>query len=457
MLKDIIKDLKSQLGTKKCVLDPLVLEQYKTDKSYEKGYLPQCVVYAENKLDIQIVLKLVNIHKCPLTIRAAGSGKSGGAVPEKDGIVLSLEKLNQILEIDKDNACIIVEPGVVTDRINEATEAFNLFYPPNPSSSHWCTIGGNIAENAGSSNAFKYGVTGDYVLGLEGVWANGESFCYGGKLYKDVAGYDLKRLIIGSEGTLAIVTKIILKLIPKPKATQSIWCCFHSFEQAYECLQVIARSHFKPVAAEFLDKQCLEAVEKVNQKKYKFNQGNAFVLFKCDAMTDNACNQLINNIKDHVKTYNQAKYFVGEDDLYWSVRHAISESLEHEFRHKISEDITVPPAQIGPYLNTVKKMAEDSEVTILGYGHLGDGNIHTNILNHSFSDKQWLEEKSKWVKKVIKVALEFGGTLTGEHGVGLTKKEYMPLYFKHHDIKIMKQIKSIVDPNSILNPSKIFN
>ena len=451
-----IEKLIKQLGTDKCITDTKELTIYKTDKSYEPGILPKCVIIAEDDNDIKTVLSYANKHKTSLTVRGAGSGKSGGAIPEVDGIVLSLEKYNKILELDLSNSCITVQPGVITDTIKEIASKEGLFYPPDPSSSDWCTIGGNVAENSGSSNALKYGVTGDYVLGLEGFFANGEPFKLGGKLYKDVAGYDLKKLLIGSEGTLAIITKIILKLIPKPKVSQSLWCCFDSFTDACESLQSIARSALQPAAAEFLEKACINAVEKVHNKAFTFNQGNAFVLFRFDGQSQTELDSMVMSVKDTINKIKNAKLFTGDDADYWFVRRSSSEALENAFAHKTSEDITVPPAMIAEYLAAIKTLDTSGEITLVGYGHLGDGNIHTNILMQESNPERWKEIKQEWVEKVLALCISMGGTLTGEHGIGVTKKAYMGMYFSDSEIEIMKQIKKVFDPNAILNPSKLF-
>ncbi len=452
----MIKNFIDRLGSNKCIVDQVQLKNFKTDKSYEQGVVPTLVVFPESDEDVKLVLELANQYRIPVTSRGAGSGKSGGAVPEHNGIILSFEKMNKILECDKENACMVVQPGVITDTIKEEAEAVDLFYPPNPSSSNWCTIGGNVAENAGSSNALKYGVTGDYVLGLEGFFANGTPFKLGGKLYKDVAGYDLKRLIVGSEGTLVVVTKIILKLIPKPKFSQSLWCCFESLQDGCDFLQNIARSSYRPAAAEFVEKSCIDAVERVHKKKFEFNQGQAMVLLTCDAQDNLELSAIIETVSKTALSFNRAKVFSGQDDLYWFARRAVSEALETVFSHKISEDITVPPSKISEFLLAVKKAHNSDDITIIGYGHLGDGNIHTNILMKEKDDKKWKTLKPILVRQILKLCVDMGGTLTGEHGIGLTKKEYMNLYFSNHEIEIMKQIKAVFDPNHILNPSKLF-
>ena len=441
------------LGQKKCLTTNLAA--YKTDKSYEKGCLPTLVVCAETDHDVKQVLDYANSHNVPITTRGAGSGKSGGAIPEVDGLVLSLEKMNQVIDVDINNQCITVEPGVITDKIKLIANENGLFYPPDPSSSDWCTIGGNIAANSGSSNALKYGVTGDYVLGLEGFFGNGEQFKLGGKNIKDVAGYDLKRLIVGSEGTLAIVTKIMLKLIPKPQAQKSLWCTLDSIQDACRFLQTISRSAIRPAAVEFLEKACVNAVEKYLDQTYDFNQGQAIVLIRLDGDSTEQLEIYESAIKSHLNRFKNTSIFSGDDDTYWNIRRSTSEALGFVYAHKTSEDITVPPATIASFLTQAKHIASGTSFTIIGYGHLGDGNIHTNVLNNSLSDLDWENKKHPIIDQLMDLCIQMGGTLTGEHGIGLTKKKYMKDYFSKSELNIMKEIKRIFDPNHILNPSKL--
>ncbi len=431
------------------------LEAHMGDKSYQAPIKPKCVIKARDDKDILTVLKYANEHQHPITIRGAGSGKSGGAIPEPEGIALSLEGYNKILECDIQNSCMVVQPGVIVDDIKAMAKSHGLFYPPDPSSSDWCTIGGCVAENAGGAAAIKYGVTGDYIMGLEGYFANGTAFKLGGKCHKDVAGYDLKRLLIGSEGTLAIITKIILKLIPMPKQIASFWCGFNTMIEASDFLLTMRQSGIQFSAAEFLQKKCLEAVESYRGESLSINKGEAFVLLRVDADTITSIEHTTHYIKDTLTQYEKAYFETNQDDLYWEVRHQTSEAIAHYYAHKVSEDITVPPSKVPEYLNAMHHLQEDP-ITLIGYGHLGDGNIHSNIVSNAFTKEEWESEKDKWINAIMTLCLSMGGTITGEHGVGLTKKKFLPRYFSPDEIQVMKQIKEILDPNNILNPSKMF-
>ncbi|MBI60164.1 glycolate oxidase subunit GlcD [bacterium] len=435
----------------KVYLDSTTLETYSKDKSYSESVLPAMVIIPECETDIEYILLYANKNNQPITVRGGGSGKSGGAIPEVNGIVISFEKMNQISMVDRANRCIMVQPGAILDDIKEAVSNVGLWYPVDPSSSDWCTIGGNLAENAGGANAIKYGVTGNYVLGISGYFGNGKPFSFGGKCHKDVAGYDLKSLLIGSEGTLGIITNITLKLIPKPQFNQSFWCTFDTIEIACNCLQTVLSSSYHLSAAEFIQPSCLDAVESYLNKRIPLKAPALLCRYDSDSQIgiddffkflQSVCNDLNGNCE------------VRDEALYWEVRRSISEALGHYYKHKYSEDITVPLAQVPVFLNHVKSF-EVPGTCIVCYGHLGDGNIHTNILNESLPETEWLVTKETIIRNIMSYTVASGGTLTGEHGIGLTKKAYMPLYFSEHELAIFKGIKQVCDPNTILNPSKL--
>lgn len=426
------------------------------DKSYESPVKAEYVVEPRQESDIQDILYFANKHNIPVTVRGAGSGKSGGAIPEANGIVILMTHFASIIDFDLDNACIVVQSAVIIDDIKRKVEEKGLWYPPDPSSSDCCTIGGNVAENAGGAAALKYGVTGDYVLGCEGFFGNGEPFKFGGKCVKDVAGYDIKRLLIGSEGTLAILTKIYLRLIPKPKFEESLWCTFETMEQGAMFLRTMMQSSIRFSAAEFMQRDCVDAVELMHNESYIFNQGQAVVLMRMDAYSEDDMQSMKTYIQSSLKAYENATLFSDNSTLFWKVRHSVSEALEKKYSHKESEDVTVPPAQIVTYLATLDSF-DVKNIVFVAYGHLGDGNIHTNILNNGYSEDQWNKEKSIWIDKIMQLCIDLGGTLSGEHGIGLSKKRFMHLLFSSSEIKIMKDIKKRFDPNGILNPSKIFD
>ena len=455
MNKDIYKVLESKLSADVMFFNS-DLQQYCTDKSYLSPIVPQVVVKAKHASDVREVLLFANEFKIPVTVRGAGSGKSGGAIPEFQGIVLSVELMNNILEVDTVNSCITVEPGVILDDIKQEVSQHGLFYPVETSSSDWCTIGGNVAANSGGANSLRYGVTKDYVLSLEGYFANGTHFRLGRKCYKDVAGYNLKDLLIGSEGTLAVINKITLKLIAKPKFSSSYWLSFHSLEKAMSFLKKAKVSGINFSAAEFMEPQCLDAAQQYLQQTFDFSSGYA-VLLSYDADCRESLQDVTRFLSDiSLSSSYRCKLFTQKSDLFWLVRRSISESLAYSYKNKFSEDITVPIGQISNYFKYIKSLQTDS-IKIVGYGHLGDGNIHTNLLNVDLDQSVWHLQKEKLIDDIMAYCVSVGGTLSGEHGIGLTKKKYMNLYFSEFEILLMKQIKKQIDPNLILNPSKLFS
>ena len=427
--------------------------KYAVDKSYLEPVLPRLVILPECDADIKAILAYANATKQSITVRGGGSGKSGGAIPEFDGIIISFEKMNAISEVDISNRCIVVEPGAILDDIKRVVDAAGLWYPVDPSSSDWCTIGGNVAENSGGANAIKYGVTRDYVLGLTGYFASGEPFSFGGACHKDVAGYDLKSLLVGSEGTLGIITKITLSLIPKPRLTQSFWCSFKTMSEACQFLNVMLTSSYHLSGAEFIQPDCLRAVSAYLDQDISLLKAPA-LLCRYDSDSD-AGLEAFSKFLDETCLECNGTSMHGHDALYWHVRRSISEALGDAYKNKYSEDITVPVGSVLAYLEEVP-LLEHKGTRIICYGHLGDGNIHTNILNLDLDASQWHDAKESMITEIMNLAIRLGGTLSGEHGIGLTKKAYMPLYFTNHELAIQKKIKSLFDPNNILNPSKIF-
>jgi glycolate oxidase len=381
---------------------------------------------------------------------------TGGAVPMEDVVVLSLEGMNRILEIDRDNMVAVVEPGVINGNLQEKLEEKGLFYPPDPASLKFCTLGGNVAENAGGPRAVKYGVTKDYVLGLEIVLADGRVIMTGGKTYKGVVGYDLTRLLVGSEGTLGIITKMFLKVLPMPEEIVTLLCTYTSIEDAAHTVSEITSSPIIPRTLEIIDRESIVAVEKY--KSFGLPQdAEALLLIEVDGSHASVS-------IDAEKIASICKSFHGNvsiaDDTYskqrlWDARRAISPALYKIKPTKINEDIVVPRSRVADLLKAVRDIAEKYRLTIANFGHAGDGNIHVNVM----TDKNNPEEYKRAVdsiKEIFEVTLKLGGTISGEHGVGLTKKQYIDMELPDANIELMKAIKNIFDPKGILNPGKIF-
>ena len=374
---------------------------------------------------------------------------------------MSLDKMNKIIDFDTDNATITVEAGVVIKDLQDTVEKQGLFYPLDPASLNICTIGGNVAENAGGPRALKYGVTRDYVIGLKGVWANGASFELGGKQMKNVAGYDLIGLLVGSEGTLAVITEITLKLIPKPTIVLEALCGFDDPLHAANALASIRTSGVQPSTAEYMLDICVQASASYMEINAQFPAANTYIIWQVDGTdTQSAANQLlkIEQICQKFKSvFWQPMDSVNVSNHVWSIRRNISLGLRKMAGNKCSEDIVVPPASVPECIKKLQKLQHECGIRVIGYGHLGDGNIHVNILKMSASDQDWALYKDEMVASVMELAVSMGGTISGEHGIGLTKKQFMPLVFTSNDLDIMKSIKKIIDPNHILNPGKVFD
>ena len=421
-------------------------KEYHSDYSQCQSRKPDCVVKVNSAAEIQTLLALANDHNIPVTTRGAGTGKSGGAIPDENSIVISMANMNRILDIDTVNRTITAEPGVVLSDLQDAVLKKGLWYPVDPASFQTCTIGGNVACNAGGPRALKYGVTGDYVLGLQGIYGSGTPFQFGGKLRKDVAGYDMKRLLIGSEGTLGIITTITLKLLPLPKKETLLWFSFNSIEEGLNYLLSVLKESIQPSAVEFMPRLCIKAVESYHKKTYPFSDASSHLLVAFDSgevPNMSVKPTMIATIKE-------------DQEMLWKIRRDISPALSAISHAKFSEDITVPVSKVPELMRGLQRLSDHSNYICLGYGHLGDGNVHVNVLNTDKNNTKWEKDKPELAKKIIKLGLSLGGTLSGEHGIGLTKKAYMPLYFTSTDIDIMKAIKKGCDPNTILNPSKLF-
>ncbi len=432
--------------------------QYASDTSAAVGVAPVAVVCPEEESQVRECLLLAEDYGVGIVSRGAGTGTTGGAVSLGSSLVLSFENYNRILDIDVDNRVAVVQPGVITGELQKAVEKLGLFYPPDPASLDICTLGGNIAENAGGPRALKYGVTRDYVLGLKGFWADGTPFTLGGKQHKNVAGYDLISLLVGSEGTLAVITEITLKLIPLPRFQVDIYAEFSTLPQALDTLTSVCTSGVSPALAEFMDPFCIEAAHHY----LKQPSAPAFfsLIFQVDGFSEDTVKKQVEVIIEHCKRHKAVSFKSAGSDTeknkLWEIRRCLSLALKAYAKHKVSHDIVVPPSSISSYLETIKTWSTQ-DCRLLGYGHLGDGNIHVNILNMGLSFEAWQEKEPELSKKVLKLAVDLGGTITGEHGIGLTKKHYLSYVASPKELQLYKAIKQAFDPKNRLNPGKIID
>jgi glycolate oxidase len=436
------------------------MEPYAHDETVGLRANPEVVVRATNAQQIAEIFKLAQRERIPVTPRGAGYGLSGGAVPVLGGIVLSTERMNRILEVDKRNLMVTVEPGVITGNIHRAVEAEGLFYPPDPASLDSCTIGGNIAEGAGGPRAVKYGVTMHYVCGLEAVLPSGDIITCGGKLVKNVVGYNLIQLLIGSEGTLAVVTQIILRLLPLPKVQIDLLVPFADFQAAADAVSDIIAHRILPTAIEFMERDSILAVERLLGREAPFRDAAAHLLIQLDGNIQEAVDAEFETVSDICLEHGAQDGLVANNrptrERLWEFRRKIIEALKHESPVNHMEDVVVPRAEVPPLLKGIKEIAGRYEVRIVNFGHAGDGNVHVNILKDTIPADRWAALLPPVREEIYRLALSLGGTITGEHGIGAMRRRYLPLALDEVQIALMRQIRDVFDPNHILNPGKIF-
>lgn len=425
--------------------------------STPETFLPDIVVRPYRVEEIQEILKLANKYLIPVYPRGAGTGLSGGSLPIKGGIVLDLTRMNRILEIDEENLVAVVEPGVITEHLQQEVEKRGLFYPPDPASLKTSTLGGNVAECAGGPRAFKYGVTRDYVLGLEVVTPQGEVIRTGGKTVKSVTGYDLTRLYTGSEGTLGVITKIFLRLIPKPEAKKTLMAVYDQLDAAADNVTMIIKRGIIPVTLELMDDRTIHCVEKYCKMGLPLD-AEAILIIEVDGPKDLVEKQ-VTEIAELCRTNGAREVKVAEDEKsreeIWAARRAVSAAVVQIKPTKISEDISVPRSQIPKIVRRLKEIASRYRLDLVIFGHAGDGNLHPNILCDK-NDPDEMERVEKAIGELFQAAVELGGTLSGEHGIGIMKAPYLKLETGDAGYNVMLAIKKALDPNNILNPGKIF-
>jgi glycolate oxidase len=454
MLKpSVVKELKNIVGSAYLSTSPEDMIAYSYDATQQE-VLPWAVARPVSAQEVSAILRLANRELFPVVPRGAGTGMSGGSVPVHNGLVLSLERMNRILEIDDQNLVATVEPGVITGDLQREVEERGLFYPPDPASNKVCTIGGNVAECAGGLRAVKYGVTKDYVLGLEVVLPTGEIIRTGARTAKSVAGYDLTKLIVGSEGTLGVATTIFLRLLPLPESVRTISAFFSSIEGAATAVAKIIASRIIPRALEFVDRYALHAVESY-LKEGIADGAAAMLLVEVDGAADSTAreSELIAGIMTRAGASNVKKAETeAEREQLWKARRAISPALYTIKPKKVNEDIVVPRSRIPDILREIEEIAKRYDLLIVNFGHAGDGNIHTNIM----IDEEDKRKAESAVKEIFESTLRMGGSISGEHGIGLSKAVYLPMEIGPAALAAMRRIKQALDPNNILNPGKIF-
>ncbi|MEZ5012783.1 MAG: FAD-linked oxidase C-terminal domain-containing protein [Chitinophagales bacterium] len=459
---DMIGFLGSIMDSDSVFYDPEVLVTHASDHTEDLVYLPAIVVKPKTTEEVSAILQFANRHRIPVTPQGARTGLSGGALPVHGGIAMSMERFNKILHIDEKNFQVTVEPGVITEELQNAVKGKGLFYPPDPASKGSCFIGGNIAENSGGPKAVKYGVVKDYVLNLEVVLPDGNVIWTGANVLKNSTGYNLTQLFVGSEGTLGVVTKIVLRLIPHPKLEKLMLLPFPDPQKAIAAVNAVFLAGITPSAMEFMEKDAIQYVLKHNPDlHFPLEEGiSAWLLVEVDGNEDALLMQQCEQIADAMEPYDCGDILFAESaaekESLWKVRRKIGEAVKQHSVYK-EEDTVVPRACLPQLLAGVKQIGKKYGFESVCYGHAGDGNLHVNILKGSLSDAAWKDTLQHAIEEIFSLVISLGGTLSGEHGIGWVQKPYMHLVFNEIQLGIFRRIKALFDPNGILNPGKIID
>ena len=463
---EIVKELEEIVGANNVIYDDQGgLKLYSHDEISEKDYyshLPDVVVKPSTEEEISKIMKLANQYLFPVTPRGAGSGLSGGAVPECGGVVLSTEKMNKIVEIDRENLMVVVEPGVITNEISNAIKEYGLFYPGYPMSHESCCIGGNVAENAGGGKAIKYGVTSRYLYGLDIVTPTGDIVHLGGKRVKDVASYDLIHLMVGSEGTLGIFTKMILKLLPLPKEKIDMLLLFPDVKSAISMVpKIMTLGRIIPTSIEFMDALAFQNSCQYLKEEIQTKGAGAMLLVELDGNSQDELYEESETVCNLCTENGAIDAFLADDartaDKFWRIRENIAVANKWiSDEHVVSDDVVVPVSRIPECVAQMQKLSEKYKIPIPCYGHAGDGNLHPNPYKNPDSTlEEWYEKIPKLMADIYKICVDLGGSVTGEHGIGNKKKPYLKYMLEPTEIQMIKSIKKALDPNLVLNPGKI--
>lgn len=457
-----IEDFIKICGKENVITSSLEMEDYGRDQTERLFYPPDVVLKPSTPQEISEILKICNEQKIPVTPRGAGTGLSGGALPHLGGVVISTEKLNRIISIDEKNLQVTTEPGVITEVLQNAVKELGLFYPPDPSSRGSCFIGGNIAENSGGPKAVKYGVVKDYVLNLEMVLPTGEIIWTGANVLKNVTGYNLTQLVVGSEGTLGIVTKIVLKLLPHPKHELLMLVPFNKIESAGEAVSAIFRAGFTPSALELVEIDALKIVNDFigGSSVPVTDEMEAHLLIEVDGNHLSTLMEEMESIGELLLNYDCGEIYFADDHAQkmelWKLRRRVAEAVKIA-GFTIEEDTVVPRYQLPDLIKGVKKLGNEYGFKAVCYGHAGDGNLHIRIKKEGTANSKDDPEIIESLRALFTLVKSLGGTISGEHGIGLIQKKFMDIVFTDTQLQLMKGIKQVFDPNNILNAGKIFD
>ncbi|CAG9470929.1 FAD-binding protein [Campylobacter upsaliensis] len=449
---------KNLLGEENAHFDSIHQRAYSYDAT-KKHYLPDGVLFPRNEEDISEILKYCNDRQIIVVPRGSGSGFTGGALAVNGGLILSFEKhMNQILEIDLENLVAVVQPGVINIALQKEVAKHKLFYPPDPASMEYSSLGGNVSENAGGMRAAKYGITKDYVMALRAVLANGDIIRAGKRTIKDVAGYNLAGILIASEGSLAVLSELTLKLIPMPKLKKTAFATFASVKEAMNAVYKSLAGGVNPVSMEFLDHLSIKAVEEKFHKGLNVEAG-AILICDVDGNVKESVEEDLKCLREHFLEAGAMEFKIAQNESeaadIWFARRNCSQSIAIYGTLKLNEDITVPRSKLPELLEGIEQISQKYGFKIPCFGHTGDGNVHTNVMVKDKDDKEQVKKGYEAVEEIFKLAVGLGGTLSGEHGIGISKAPFMNLAFSEAELDLMRNIKKAFDPNNILNPFKM--
>ena len=458
----VYEQFREIVGDLYVMTDEESLKAYGHDETERLLFLPQVVLRPRTTDEVSQIMRICNEEKIHVTPRGAGTGLSGGALPHLGGVLLSTDRMNAILQIDEQNLQVTTEPGVITEVLQLAVKEKGLFYPPDPSSKGSCFIGGNIAENSGGPKAVKYGVVRDYVLNLEVVLPTGEVIWTGSNVLKNSTGYSLTHLLVGSEGTLGIVTKIVLKLIPFPKFDLLMLAPFNSLEKAGEAVSAIFRAGFTPSALELVEIEALEIVSRfVDSSAVPVTEGTAaHLIIEVDGNHMDTLMAEMEAIGELLLNFDCGELYFADDaqqkNELWKLRRRVAEAVNIS-GYTIEEDTVVPRAALPALIRGVKQLGIEKDFQVVCYGHAGDGNLHVRIKKEGIPNSHGNKEMKQILRALFVIVKDLGGTISGEHGIGLVQKDFLDIVFDQTQLRLMKEIKKIFDPNNILNAGKIFD
>ncbi len=456
----VLQEMRQVLSEPYLKCDETTLRDNGHDETEDLHFMPEAVAEPANTAEISALMRICDKNRIPVTVRGGGSGLAGGALPVFGGLVISMKRFDQILKIDVRNFQVTVEPGVITEHLQNTLKEQGLFYPPDPSSRGWSFIGGNVSTNAGGPKAVKYGVVKDHVLNLEAVLPNGEVIWTGANTLKNSTGYNLTQLLVGSEGTLAIITKIVLKLQPYPTQNLLMLVPFRSAESACAAVAAIFQAGVTPSGLEFMERNAIDwAVRYVGETPVPIQEGDAaHLLIELDGFHIDSLMADCETITAVLERYDAGEIFFADDEntktALWKLRRNVAHAVKKNSIYK-EEDTVVPRAELPELLKTVKAVGSKYGFESVCYGHAGDGNLHVNILRGTLSEEAWLQEVPKGIREIFQFVKSVGGTISGEHGIGLVQRPYLDIVFSETELGLMRQIKAVFDPNGILNPGKV--